>query len=173
MATQTKNDSRTTLFSTQIDIEKKTRDQLIQLLNEQLADTFDMYSQVKQAHWNVKGPQFFQLHELYDLIAEGLLPYVDMIAERATALGGLAKGTVRMAGQSTRLQDYPLDAVEDLHTVEVLAGCMAKLAKSTREAADKAESLEDMSTNDLFIEISRDLDKWLWFLEAHLQNPKG
>jgi starvation-inducible DNA-binding protein len=156
-------------FSSRIDIDEKTRQEVIGTLNEQLADTFDMFSVAKQAHWNVKGAQFFQLHELFDLIAEGLLPYVDMIAERITALGGLAMGTVRMAAEATRLEPYPIDVVDSLETVELVADRLANLAASTRKAADQAEKLEDMDTNDLFVEVSRDLDKWLWFVEAHLQ----
>lgn len=158
------------IFDTSIDIEQEARQQLIEVLNAQLADTFDMFSLAKQAHWNVKGPQFFQLHELFDLIAEGLLPYIDMIAERVTALGGMAMGTVRMAADASRLEAYPTDVIGSLETVRVVADRLADLAASTRQAADKAEELEDMDTNDLFIEVSRDLDKWLWFLEAHLQD---
>jgi starvation-inducible DNA-binding protein len=97
------------------------------------------------------------------------LPYVDMIAERITALGGLAMGTVRMAAEATRLEPYPTEVVDSMETVEVVADRLANLAASTREAADRAEKLEDMDTNDLLIEVSRDLDKWLWFVEAHLQ----
>jgi starvation-inducible DNA-binding protein len=172
MAKDTKNTIRkfeARMFETRNDLDQETRGQIVELLNAQLADTLDMYTIAKQAHWNVKGQHFFMLHELYDTIAEGLLPYVDMIAERATALGGLAMGTVRMAAESTRLDPYPENAVNSMDTVEVVAGCLAKLAASTRQAADKAEELEDMDTNDLMIEVSRDLDKWLWFVEAHLQ----
>ena len=158
------------VFETSIDIELETRQQLIKVLNAQLADTFDMFSLAKQAHWNVKGPQFFQLHELFDLIAEGLLGHVDIIAVRATALGGLAMGTVRMAADASRLEAYPTDVTDSLETVRVVADRLANLAASTRQAIDQAEQLKDMDTNDLFIEVSRDLDKWLWFLEAHLQD---
>ncbi len=157
------------MFKTSIDIELEKRQEMIKILNAQLADTFDMVSLVKQAHWNVKGAQFIALHQLYDEIAQGLLAYVDMIAERATALGGTALGTVRMAAASSRLADYPLEIVQDLATVRFLADQLAQLAETTRAAADQAEMLHDMGTNDLFIEIVRDLDKWLWFLEAHLQ----
>lgn len=156
------------LFETRIDLHVDVRREVIALLNRQLADTFDMLSQVKQAHWNIKGPQFIALHKLLDELADGLMNDVDMIAERATALGGLAMGTVRMAAEVSRLQPYPPELVKDLDTVAFLAGQMAQLANSTRAAADRAENLRDMATNDLFIEICRDLDKWLWFLEAHL-----
>jgi starvation-inducible DNA-binding protein len=156
-------------FDTRIDLEEDLRRQMIDVCNAQLADTFDMFSLMKQAHWNVKGPQFFSLHELFDEIATGLLGHVDTIAERATALGGLAMGTVRMAAQATRLDSYPADVVDSMDTVEVVADRMAQLAASTRAAADQAEEVQDMDTNDLFIEVSRDVDKWLWFLEAHVQ----
>jgi starvation-inducible DNA-binding protein len=158
------------IFDTSIDLELEARQQMIQVLNAQLADTFDMFSLSKQAHWNVKGPQFFQLHELFDLIAEGLMPYIDMIAERVTALGGMAMGTVRMAADASRLEAYPTDVIGSMETVRVVADRLADLAASTRKAADQAEEVQDMDTNDLFIEVSRDLDKWLWFLEAHLQD---
>lgn len=157
------------MFATRIDIPSDIRPQIIELLNPQLADTFDMYSIMKQAHWNVKGPQFIALHELFDEIAAGLLPYVDMLAERVTALGGMAMGTTRMAAESSRLPEYPVEVVDSLGTVKIVAERLAELAASTRTAADQAEELHDMDTNDLLIEISRDLDKWLWFLEAHLQ----
>jgi starvation-inducible DNA-binding protein len=156
-------------FKTSIDIEASKRQHMITVLNQQLADTFDMMSIMKQAHWNVKGPQFIALHELFDEIANGLVPYVDMIAERVTALGGMAMGTVRMAAEASRLDTYPTEVVNSLETVRVVADRLADLAASTREAGDRAEELHDMDTNDLFLEVSRDLDKWLWFLEAHLQ----
>ena len=156
-------------FKTRIDLQMDQRQQIVEILNLQLADTFDMMSLIKQAHWNVKGPQFIALHQLYDEIASGLLAYVDMLAERVTALGGTAMGTVRMAAESSRLAAYPPELVQDMATVSFLSDQMARLAASTRSAADKAEELQDMATNDLYIEIVRDLDKWLWFLEAHLQ----
>jgi starvation-inducible DNA-binding protein len=156
-------------FKTRNDLPMDTQLSMIDVLNAQLADTFDMFSLIKQAHWNVKGPQFIALHKLFDEIAEGLLGYVDMIAERATALGGMALGTVRMAAESTRLEAYPTDIFDSMGTVELVADRMASLAKSTRMASDEAEKVHDMDSNDMFIEISRDIDKWLWFLEAHLQ----
>ncbi len=154
---------------TRIDIDENTRQQMIKILNAQLADTFDMFSLIKQAHWNIKGSQFIALHKLFDELADGLLGYVDMLAERVTALGGIAMGTVRMAATASRLDAYPSDLLQDMATVQFLADQMAQIAASTRSAADQAEELGDMATNDLFIEIVRDLDKWLWFLEAHLQ----
>jgi starvation-inducible DNA-binding protein len=160
---------KTRTFSTSIDLSHKTRDSMIALCNQQLADTFDLYSQIKQAHWNIKGEQFIALHKLYDEFAEQIIGYVDEIAERASALGGVATGTVRMAASNSRLPDYPLDATKDMDTVKELVERYAAYAKSTRKAIDEAEEMMDATTADLFTEISRETDKSLWFLEAHLQ----
>jgi starvation-inducible DNA-binding protein len=156
--------------STSIDLNSETRSQMIKLLNQQLADTFDLYSQTKQAHWNVKGMQFMQLHELYDQLATTLLAHVDTIAERATTLGGTALGTARMAAKATRLADYPEDALGSEASLKTLVERYAQLAASTRAAIDEADDASDADTADLFTGVSRDLDKSLWFLEAHLQN---
>ncbi|MCL4302598.1 MAG: DNA starvation/stationary phase protection protein Dps [Anaerolineae bacterium] len=156
-------------FKTGIDIAPQARAKLIGLLNQQLADTTDLYSQTKQAHWNVKGAQFYPLHELFDKLAAELLAYTDLIAERATALGGTALGTVRLAAAASRLPEYPAEAIDSLPTVEALAARYAGLATTTRAAIDTANSAGDQDTADLFTEVSRGLDKALWFLEAHLQ----
>jgi len=157
------------MFETRIDIEAEAREQMIDLLNTQLAATFDLYSQNKHAHWNVKGRDFMQLHELFDRLAEEVLPFVDKIAERITALGGVAEGTVRRAAGSTELSDFPEGVADGMQVVETMAGCYAAIAASTREAIDTAEQAEDMATADLFTEVVRTLDKHLYFLEAHLQ----
>ena len=134
-----------------------------------MADTFESYSHPYLAHWNVKGAQFFQLHELFDKLAEELQGYVDLIAERATALGGLALGTVRMSAANSQLPETDLDVTDSLPTVDALAERYAALAATTREAIESAEGQGDADTADLFTGVSRGLDKALWFLEAHLQ----
>ena len=165
MATKTR-----TTFETRNDLSAESREKLVELLNARLADTFDLYSQLKQAHWSVRGSDFFQLHELYDTIAEAVLGFVDEIAERATALGGLATGTVRMAAEASSLDEYPPDAIAGKDTVQVVAERLAAYGAAVRSAADDAESeLGDLDTQDLFVEISRTIDKHLWFVEAHLQ----
>jgi starvation-inducible DNA-binding protein len=156
-------------YKTSIDLDVETREQMISLLNQQLADTFDLYSQTKQAHWNVKGQQFFQLHELFDQLAGSVLGHVDTIAERATALGGTALGTARMSAAASRLTEYPATVSGSMESVETLAERYAALAATSREAIEKADKLGDMDTADVFTEVSRDLDKSLWFLEAHIQ----
>jgi starvation-inducible DNA-binding protein len=158
------------MFSTRNDLAREARRKIVDLLNQQLADTFDLYSQTKQAHWNVKGAQFIQLHELFDKLAAELAGYSDLTAERATALGGLARGTVRMSAAKSQLPECDLDITDSLPTVEALADRFAALAASTRRAIEAAEHEGDADTADLFTEISRGLDKSLWFLEAHLQS---
>jgi starvation-inducible DNA-binding protein len=168
--TKQKSETKEKLVRTSIDIKQETRTKMVEMLNTHLADTFDLFSHTKQAHWNVKGREFMQLHELYDELAEILLKFVDMLAERATALGGIAHGTVRMAAQKTRLPDYPDGPIGSTESVEALVERYAELAASVRAAIDEAEEAEDMSTSDLMVEFSRELDKALWFLEAHLQD---
>ena len=157
-------------FETRIDIPEDTRGQVIELLNARLADTFDLYSQLKQAHWNVKGSDFYQLHLLYDQVAEDVFPYVDEIAERATQLGGLALGTARLAASASSLDEYPLDAVDGPESVTVVADRLAAYAAAVRSAIETTADLGDQSTSDLFTEISRTVDKYLWFVEAHQQS---
>jgi starvation-inducible DNA-binding protein len=157
------------MHSTKIDLDFEKREPIIALLNQQLADTFDLYSQTKQAHWNVKGAQFFQLHELFDKLATEVLDYVDTIAERATTLGGTALGTARMSAAASRLPEYP-EVVGSLESLQALVDRYAALAASSRAAIDTASEFGDADTADLFTEVSRGLDKSLWFLEAHLQD---
>jgi starvation-inducible DNA-binding protein len=159
----------TKTYKTSIDLPPNVRETMIELLNQQLADASDLYSQAKQAHWNVKGPQFYQLHELFDKLANEIQNFVDMIAERATALGGVALGTVRMSANASRLPEYSLDDNGGMVSVQALANRFAQLAASTREATDAATRALDADTADLLTEMSRELDKSLWFLEAHLQ----
>jgi len=166
MATATKSKA---MFSTRNDLPRDIRGRMIELLNQRLADTFDLYGQVKQAHWNVKGAQFFQLHELFDKLAAELQGYVDQIAERATALGGLAEGTVRMSAANSQLPELELNITDSSAMVEALSDRYAALAASIRRAIEASEEQGDADTADLFTEVSRGLDKSLWFLEAHLQ----
>jgi starvation-inducible DNA-binding protein len=160
-------------YRTHVDLPAEVREQVITLLNQHLADTFDLYSQAKQAHWNVKGSAFFQLHELFDKLADEAAAYVDVIAERVTALGGTAAGTVRMSAAASRLDEYPLDVSRGLSSVEAMVEAYSSLAKTTREAIETTDRAGDADTADLFTEVSRGLDKSLWFLEAHLQSSEA
>jgi len=158
------------MFPTHHDLPVKQRTDLVDLLNQQLADTTDLYSQLKQAHWNVKGKDFYQLHELFDDLAEQILPYADEIAERATALGGQVTGTVRMSASSSTLPEFPTDITEGMDHVQALVDRYGAYAASSRAAIAHGEQCDDQDTADLFTEISRLADKHLWFLEAHLQS---
>lgn len=157
------------MHETSIDLSQDVRQQMLTLLDQQLANTTDLYTQSKQAHWNVKGIHFAELHELFDEVAEAILPYVDMIAERITALGGTARGTVRMAASASQLPEMPLDLVEGDDFLAALVERWAQYAAAVRAASETADEKSDLATSDLFIEISRTADKMLWFLEAHLQ----
>ncbi len=156
-------------YKTSIDIDAKTRQQMIVLLNTQLADTFDLYSQLKQAHWNVKGMQFQPVHELFDTLAGEVIGHVDTLAERVTALGGTALGTTRMTADATRLPECPTELGGSEGAVKIVIERYANVANSNRAAIKTASEADDEVTADVFTEISRDLDKGLYFLEAHLQ----
>ncbi|MGO9597504.1 MAG: DNA starvation/stationary phase protection protein Dps [Isosphaeraceae bacterium] len=157
------------MFKTKNDLSEATRVKAIELLNARLADCIDLQTQTKQAHWNVKGPNFIALHELFDKINEEVEDYVDDIAERAVQLGGVAEGTARMAAKRSSLAEYPASALDGRSHVEALSSALAAFGKSARKAIEEANDLADLDTADLFTEISRGIDKWLWFVEAHLQ----
>jgi starvation-inducible DNA-binding protein len=161
--------TKATMERSRIDLGPEVRERMVGLLNQALADTSDLYTQVKQAHWNVTGPEFIALHELFDRLADGLREHVDMIAERATALGGSARGTARMAAAGSRLPEFPEGPVPGLASVEALAVRYAALGATSRAAIETATKAGDADTADLFTEVSRELDKSLWFLEAHLR----
>ena len=156
-------------FETRIDIPAENRQQIIEILNARLADTLDLYTQTKFAHWNVKGKDFYQVHLLFDAIAEHVEEGIDLIAERITALGGVAHGTLREAANNSSLSEYNLNARSSMEHVEALAEQVATVANAAREAIDQTDELEDQGTADLFTEIVRTLDKDLYFLESHLQ----
>jgi len=160
--------SKQRFYPTRIDLSADVRSQVVDTLNKSLAATLDLKTQTKQAHWNVKGMDFYQLHELFDEMAGELEEYVDMVAERVTALGGTALGTARIAATESILPEYPLDAVTGEEHITALAERFSAYGKHVREAIDQTDELGDADTADLYTEISRTIDKRLWFLEAHL-----
>ena len=157
---------------TKNDIALKTREAMVTLVNARLADAFDLYSQTKQAHWNVKGANFIALHELFDDVASAVLEYVDLIAERAIQLGGTAMGTARLAAKNSTLKEYPHDITQGADHVAALSDALATFGKGVREGIDSADEAGDADTADIFTEVSRGIDKYLWFVEAHLQTGK-
>jgi starvation-inducible DNA-binding protein len=158
-----------TLHATRNDIPAKTRRKVVDILNARLADAIDLSMQAKQAHWNVKGPHFIGLHELFDDVAEHAEDHVDKLAERITALGGTALGTVRAVAKTTSLKPYPENIFAGPDHVAALANALGAFAKLTRQAIEDTDDLDDEVTSDLFNEITGEADKDLWFVEAHLQ----
>ncbi|QVL30166.1 DNA starvation/stationary phase protection protein Dps [Telmatocola sphagniphila] len=155
------------MFPTRIDIPLEKRTKLIELLNARLADLIDLQLQTKQAHWNVKGPSFIALHEMFDEFVDEIAEYVDDVAERVTALGGVAEGTVAVVHKRSSLEPYPLILKTGKEHLEAVAKALTRSAKAVREAIGQSDDL-DADTADLFTGISRGLDKKLWFVEAHL-----
>lgn len=163
----------THLYTTRIDIPEGTRTKTIELLNSTLAASLDIWTQAKQAHWNVKGKDFYQLHLLFDDIADALYEHIDTIAERITALGGVAHGTARDSAKNSFLDDYPnTETMKEVDHINALADRLAAYAKHLRQSIAKTSEWNEQDTNDLYIEISREVDKKLWFLEAHIQHHR-
>ena len=160
------------LYETENDISRDRRVEINTLLNQRLADAVDLQMQMKQAHWNVKGPHFIGLHELFDQIDEAVESYVDLIAERIVQLGGIAEGTVRLAAERSRLEEYPLDIADGQAHVEAVSKALSTFGHEARKTINEADELHDADTADIFTEVSRGIDKWLWFVEAHTQAAK-
>jgi starvation-inducible DNA-binding protein len=156
-------------WKTKNDRPEEVRSRMIELLNQHLADAIDLASQAKQAHWNVKGPSFIALHELFDDIVDQVGEHVDELAERAVALGGTAFGTVRSAARRSLLAEYPLEASSGQAHVAALSSALASLGKAARAAIDTSAASGDADTADLFTALSRALDKLLWKVEVHAQ----
>lgn len=159
----------TRMFNTTIDIHADARRELVDMLNQQLADIITLHSQTKQAHWNIKGERFFQLHELYDELAADIFGYIDDTAERVTALGGTALGTTELAANATTLPAYPLERISGEDTLKLLIERYSMIVASVRRGIARASELDDPTTEDLLTEMSRVLDEKLYFLESHLQ----
>jgi starvation-inducible DNA-binding protein len=157
------------LWNTQNDLAEKVRRGAVDILNQQLADALDLALQTKQAHWNVKGPSFIALHELFDEVVDEIFEHADDLAERAVQLGGTALGTARIAAKTSRLPEYPLDIDSGRQHVAALSAALAKFGASARAGIDAVTALGDADTADLFTEISRGVDKLLWKVEAHAQ----
>ena len=159
----------TLLYETKNPLPAETRARVVALLNNRLADSVDLQSQAKQAHWNVKGPQFIALHELFDDVYAAMGEYVDLIAERITQLGGVAEGTVRAAAGRSSLTEYPLVLSSGEEHVAALSDVLSQFGAKALEAISELDELEDPDTADILTEVSRGVDKWLWFVEAHQQ----
>jgi len=162
------------VYPTRNGLPEKVRGRVIGLLNARLADAVDLQSQAKAAHWNVRGEGFYALHKLFDEVSEDAAGYVDLIAERAVQFGGVAEGTARIAASRSQLPPYPMEGTGWRHHVEALSAALAIFGELVRAAIDETARLGDAGTADLFTEISRGTDKWLWFVESHVSEvPLG
>jgi starvation-inducible DNA-binding protein len=161
------------MYQTKNDLPAHTRAEVIEILNARLADSIDLMHQAKQAHWNVKGPSFIALHKLFDEVVDAAEDYMDLLAERVVQLGGTAEGTIQVAATRTGLKAYPLTLVEEREHVEALSSALAAYGTSVRLAIEQTDALGDKDTADICTEISRGIDKYLWFVEAHLGASAG
>ena len=157
------------MHPTRNDLPARSRGRLEKLLNQRLADALDLEAATKQAHWNVKGPNFIALHGLFDQLHDNVEEHVDTIAERITALGGTPLGTIAAVARGSSLAPYPEAISAGPDHVAALADRLADFGRKARAAIASTAKLDDADTADLFTAISRDVDKYLWFLEAHLQ----
>jgi starvation-inducible DNA-binding protein len=156
-------------YPTKNDLPEASRLEAIRLLNQRLADCIDLQTQCKQAHWNVKGPTFIALHKLFDEINEDVQEYGDLLAERVVQLGGIAEGTVGVVAERSSLVDYPLGLSSGTEHVAALSDALAAFGRTARVGIAEMSDLEDADSADILTEISRGVDKWLWFVEAHQQ----
>ena len=159
----------TGLFPTKNDLPEDRRVEVIGLLNQRLAEAIDLQTQCKQAHWNVKGPSFIGLHKLFDDINEDVENYVDLIAERVVQLGGTAEGTIGAVEQRSKLPDYPIGIAAGAEHVAALSDALSAFGRAARITIAEMDELEDADSADMLTDISRAVDKWLWFVEAHQQ----
>lgn len=159
---QTRNDTKSNAKKVSIDT-----------LQARLADGIDLSLAIKQAHWNLKGPQFIGIHLMLDGFRDEMDDYNDKVAERITQLGGTARGTVQAVDRETGLAPYPLDTYAVADHLAALIDRYAIYANAVRKNIDDTDEAGDAGTSDLFTEVSRGVDKQLWFLEAHVQEPTG
>ncbi len=149
-------------------LSENIRAQSIELLNKHLAASIDLHAQVKQAHWNVRGPGFIAIHQLFDTVAEQVEGYTDLLAERAGGLGGTAQGTIQVAAERSFLIAYKHGIADEKSHVFAVSGSLAAFGQSAREAIDEAAKSGDADTADLFTQISRGVDQQLWLVESHI-----
>jgi starvation-inducible DNA-binding protein len=154
--------------STRNTLSENIRAQSVEFLNKHLAAAIDLHAQVKQAHWNVRGPSFIAIHELFDKVSVDVENYSDLIAERAGGLGGTAYGTIQVVAERSFLVPYPLGIADEQQHVFAVSATLAAFGQSVREAIGQAATFGDVDTADLFTEISRGVDQQLWFVESHI-----
>jgi starvation-inducible DNA-binding protein len=157
------------MYRTANTLPEQIRSRSVALLNRHLAAAIDLHAQVKQAHWNVRGPTFIAIHELFDKIADVVEEYSDKIAERAGTLGGTAEGTVQTAAERSFLEPYRLGVADAGAHIAAVTAALASFGESVRNGIDESDEFGDIDTSDLFTEVSRGIDQQLWLVESHRQ----
>ena len=155
------------MYKTANTLPEQIRSRSVQLLNHHLAAAIDLHAQVKQAHWNVRGPNFIAIHELFDKVADVVEEYSDKIAERAGTLGGTAEGTVQAAAQQSFLEPYRLGVADTAAHLSAVTAALSSFGESARNAINESDEFGDIDTSDLFTEVSRGIDYQLWLVESH------
>jgi len=156
------------MLQTRNSLPENVRTKVVEVLQESLYDAIDLLLNSKQAHWNVRGPDFYELHKLFDKVHEVVEEGMDTIAERIGQLGGISEGTSRAVANSSSLSEYPLHAIEEIEHVEALSASMSMFGEILREGIDRTDDLGDAVSSDILIQFARRLDKVLWFVENHL-----
>jgi starvation-inducible DNA-binding protein len=156
-----------TMHPTHNTLPEAIRAQSIEILNLHLAAAIDLHGQLKQAHWNVRGPGFFAIHELFDSVSGAVEEVSDQLAERARGLGGTAYGTIQTAVKRSFLLPYTLDVADEQKHVFAVSAALAAFGQSVRGASAQVVTFGDADTADLLTEISRGVDRQLWFVESH------
>ncbi len=167
MVNQSKTSTLGDFQPTYNDLSQQTRVKIVALLSPRLSDCIDLHWQAKQAHWNCKGPNFIGLHQLFDQVAEETDEWADLIAERMVQLGGVTNGTIRVAAKDSSIPEYALEAAEATLHADLLARHLAQFGNAVRKGIKTASDAEDQDTADIFTEVSRAVDKLVWFLQAH------
>ena len=147
------------------DVKKK----VVDVKKKKMAAAFDMYSQAKFAHWNVKGLNFYQLHLVFDATAKVIFKQIDPIAERITQLGGVANGTVRMAAANSPIEPYQVESITGPQHLTALANALGKYCSELRDASDKIDDLGDEPTSDFFKQLVVEAEEEMYFIESHLE----
>ena len=153
---------------TKNDLEQELRQKMVEMLQQRTADAADLFYATRTAHFNVKGPSFGSLHELFEKIYRFIdAGVVDVMAERAVQLGGQMQTTLRHMAGTSMLEEYPTDLRDGIGHCEALSDRLAHFGKLLRENIDEAEDAGDKDTSDMLIDISREIDKFEWMVEAH------
>ncbi|PHK94555.1 DNA starvation/stationary phase protection protein Dps [Pseudoroseomonas rhizosphaerae] len=157
------------LRNTRNDLGENTKKVSVTVLNGTLTDMIDLTNSVRMAHWTMRGPNFIGLHGMLETFYNELFATADEVAERLVQIGGTPDGTSQIVAEKSRLPAYSQATVYTLDHVKELADRFASLARSVREGIDSTDEAGDADTADLLTGLSRDLDKKLWMLEAHLE----